>query len=99
MESFFEPNNTIHYFSSIPAYVRAQFHPLYNLMLFFFQDVLASIHKQRSFTFDQYEVMLNLQCGVDQSQKDRSGAQAEDKNYSMYIIDLHGLEVEAQKVP
>ena len=68
-------------------------------MVFFFQDVLASIHKQRPFTFEQYEVMLNLQCGVDQSQKDRSGAQAEDKNYSTYIIDLHGLEMEAQKDP
>jgi len=41
--------------------------------------------------------MLNLKCGVDQSRKDRSGAQANDKNYSMYIIDLHGLEMEAQK--
>lgn len=61
------------------------------------RDMLASIHKQRSFTFEQYEVMLNLQCGVDQSQKDRTGAQATDKNYSMYIIDLHGLEMEAQK--
>jgi exocyst complex component 4 len=59
--------------------------------------MLASIRKQLTFTFDQYEVMLNLQCGVDQRRKDRSGAQAMDKNYSMYIIDLHGLEMEAQK--
>jgi exocyst complex component 4 len=42
-------------------------------------------------------VMLNLQCGVDQSQMDRSVAQATDKNYSIYIIDLHRLEMEAQK--
>ena len=41
--------------------------------------------------------MLNLQCGVDQSRQDRSGAQANDKNYSMYIIELHGLEMEARK--
>ena len=59
--------------------------------------MLSLIRKQRTFTFDQYEVMLNLQCGVDQSRKDRSGAQAKDKNYSMYIIDLHGLEMETQK--
>jgi exocyst complex component 4 len=59
--------------------------------------MLTLIRKQQTFTFDQYEVMLNLQCGVDQSQKDRSGAQAMDKNYSMYIIDLHGLELETQK--
>jgi exocyst complex component 4 len=58
--------------------------------------MLASIREQQTFTFEQYEVMLNLQCGVDQSQKDRSGAQATDNNYSMYIIDLHGLEMEAQ---
>jgi exocyst complex component 4 len=61
------------------------------------QNMLALIRKQPTFTFDQYEVMLNLQCGVDQSRKDRSGAQAADKNYSMYIIDLHGLEMEAQR--
>lgn len=58
--------------------------------------MLSRIRKRRTFTFDQYEVMLNLQCGVDQSRKDRSGAQANDKNYSMYIIDLHGLEMEAR---
>jgi exocyst complex component 4 len=59
--------------------------------------MLTSIREQQTFTFEQYEVMLNLQCGVDQSQRDRSGAQATDRNYSMYIIDLHGLEMEAQK--
>jgi len=60
-------------------------------------DMLASIRKQQAFTFEQYEVMLNLQCGIDQSRKDRTGAQAADRNYSMYIIDLHGLEMEAQR--
>ena len=59
--------------------------------------MLALIRRQQAFTFDQYEVMLNLQCGVDQSRKDRSGGQAVDQNYSMYIIDLHGLELESQK--
>ena len=59
--------------------------------------MLSLIRKQQSFTFDQYEVMLNLRCGVDQSRKDRSGAQAMDENYDMYIIDLHGLELETQK--
>lgn len=55
--------------------------------------MLASIRNRQTFTFDQYEVMLNLQCGVDQS---RSGGQAVDPNYSMYIIDLHGLAMEIQ---
>ncbi|KAI9513074.1 Sec8 exocyst complex component-specific domain-containing protein [Russula earlei] len=59
-------------------------------------DMLDLIRKEQTFAFEQYEVMLNLQCGVDQSRKDRSGAQARDKNYSMYIIDLHGLEMETQ---
>ena len=59
--------------------------------------MLALIRKQQTFTFDQYEVMLNLQCGVDQSRKDRSGGQAVNQNYSTYIIDLHGLEMESQK--
>ncbi|KAI0307673.1 Sec8 exocyst complex component-specific domain-containing protein [Multifurca ochricompacta] len=69
----------------------------YSLFLLNPRDMLALIRKQLIFTFDQYEVMLNLQCGVDQSQAGRSGAQAMDKDYSMYIIDLHGLEIEAQK--
>ncbi|KAH9996469.1 Sec8 exocyst complex component-specific domain-containing protein [Russula vinacea] len=69
----------------------------YSLFFLSPPDMLALIRKQLTFTFDQYEVMLNLQCGVDQSRKDRSGAQAVDKNYSMYIIDLHGLEMETQK--
>jgi hypothetical protein len=98
MENFFEPDNTIHSFPSIPVYVKSQHEPFYSAVLSsFFQDMLASIHKQRTFTFEQYEVMLSLQCGVDQSQKDRSGAQATDKDYSMYIIDLHGLEMEVQR--
>jgi len=33
--------------------------------------------------------MLNLQCGVDPT-VDSSG-RAVDRNYSMYVIDLHGL--------
>lgn len=58
--------------------------------------MLALIRKQQTFTFDQYEVMLNLQCGVDQTRKDRSGAQEMNNNYGMYLIDLHGLELETQ---
>lgn len=59
--------------------------------------MLALIRERQTFTFDQYEVMLNLQCGVDQSRNDRSGTQAIDGNYGMYIIDLHGLELETQR--
>ncbi|ETW86911.1 hypothetical protein HETIRDRAFT_377575 [Heterobasidion irregulare TC 32-1] len=55
-------------------------------------EMLDSIRKKQVFTFDEYKAMLDLQCGVDQS--NRNGApQATDRNYSMYVIDLHGLEL------
>lgn len=39
--------------------------------------------------------MLNLQCGVDQSIGEAGAAKAADHNYSRYLIDLHGLELES----
>lgn len=42
--------------------------------------------------------MLNLQCGVDQTMGQAGVNQASDRNYSMYIIDLHGLELEHSNV-
>ncbi|KAJ7487411.1 exocyst complex component sec8 [Mycena galericulata] len=56
------------------------------------QDMLDSIRKQQLFTFDEYQTMLNLQCKVD---GDGEGPKAADRNYSMYVIDLHGLEMES----
>jgi len=39
--------------------------------------------------------MLNLQCGVDQALVLSGGvAQAADKKYSTYVIELHGMELE-----
>lgn len=38
--------------------------------------------------------MLNLQCGVDSTLGQAGAAQATDRNYSMYMIDLHGLELD-----
>ncbi|KAI0048336.1 hypothetical protein FA95DRAFT_1558105 [Auriscalpium vulgare] len=57
-------------------------------------SMLDSIRTQQVFSFDEYKVMLNLQCGFDQSQGEKSASQATDRNYSMYVIDLHGLELE-----
>lgn len=37
--------------------------------------------------------MLNLQCGIDQTLPSATG-QPTDRNYNMYIIELHGLELE-----
>ena len=56
--------------------------------------MLDGIRHNQMFTFDEYKTMLNLQCGVDQSQGDSAAAQASDRSYSMYVIDLHGLELD-----
>nr|GAT47843.1 Sec8 exocyst complex component specific domain-containing protein [Mycena chlorophos] len=50
------------------------------------QDMLDKIREKQEFTFDEYQTMLTLQCGSDG---------ARDRNFSMYVIDLHGLEMEA----
>jgi exocyst complex component 4 len=39
--------------------------------------------------------MLNLQCGVDQSKGEAGAQTAMDRNYSMYVIDLHAMELES----
>lgn len=56
--------------------------------------MLDSIRQKQFFSFEQYETMLNLQCGVDPTQGEAGRTQATDRNYSMYVIDLHGLELE-----
>jgi exocyst complex component 4 len=57
--------------------------------------MLDSIRKKQLFSFDEYKTMLDLQCGVNQRQGEPDAAQATDRNYSMYVIDLHGLELES----
>ncbi|KAL1737539.1 Sec8 exocyst complex component-specific domain-containing protein [Schizophyllum commune] len=52
------------------------------------QDMLESIRSKPVFTFDEYETMLKFQCGLD-STKGKT-----DRNYSMFVIELHGLELE-----
>lgn len=56
--------------------------------------MLDSIRLKQDFSFDEYKTMLDLQCGVDPSLSEGTGAQATDKNYNMYVIDLHGLELD-----
>lgn len=56
--------------------------------------MLSGIRKKQVFTFDEYKTMLDLQCGVDPSLAKNGAPQASDRNYSMYVIDLHGLELE-----
>ncbi|KAJ3969790.1 Sec8 exocyst complex component-specific domain-containing protein [Lentinula raphanica] len=60
-------------------------------------DMLDGIKRHQEFTFDDYQTMLALQCGVDPNPSDprqSMASQATDRNYSMYVIDLHGLELE-----
>ncbi|TFK77269.1 hypothetical protein BDN72DRAFT_784268 [Pluteus cervinus] len=59
------------------------------------QTMLDSIRQSQPFTFDEYQIMLNLQCGVDPSEGEAGIPKATDRNYSMYLIDLHGLEIES----
>ncbi|KAL0951436.1 hypothetical protein HGRIS_008128 [Hohenbuehelia grisea] len=56
-------------------------------------EMLESIRKKTVFSFDEYQTMLNLQCGVVQSEREVGAAQPADRNYSMYVIELHGLEM------
>lgn len=53
------------------------------------QQMLDSIREKQIFTFEEYQIMLNLQCGVDQGE-------AVDRNYSMYLLDLQSLEMECK---
>lgn len=53
------------------------------------QDMLDSCRDKQEYSFDEYKTMLDLQCGY----TGENGV-AKDRNYSMYVIDLHGLELE-----
>lgn len=38
--------------------------------------------------------MLNFQCGVDQALGERGAAEATDRNYNSYLMELHALAIE-----
>lgn len=59
-----------------------------------YQSLLESIKNEQRYSFDEYKAMLDMQCGVDQSLGEAAVAQATDRNYGMYVIELHGLELE-----
>lgn len=68
----------------------------YSLFFITPQEMLDGIRKKQAFSFEEYQTMLNLQCGVDQTRTgDERTSRATDRNYSMYVIDLHGLEMES----
>lgn len=59
------------------------------------QEMLEGIRQKQQYSFDEYKSMLALQCGVDQTLGDAGAQNATDRNYSSYVIDLHGLEMDS----
>jgi exocyst complex component 4 len=55
--------------------------------------MLSLIKQKPLFSFEEYKSMLNFQCGVDQALGDKGASQATDKNYNMYLIELHALAI------
>jgi len=58
------------------------------------RDMLDGARRIKAFSFDEYQAMLKLQCGIDVEEGDAGIAKASDRNYSSYVIELHGLELE-----
>lgn len=58
------------------------------------QDLLDTIRQKQEFTFEEYKTIIDLQCGVDPAMGEAATSQATDRNYNMYLIELHGLELE-----
>ena len=55
--------------------------------------MLDSIKQTRKFRFEEYQALLNLQCGVDQQLGQAGVNMASNRKYSEYAIELHGLEL------
>ena len=55
--------------------------------------MLSLIKQKPLFSFEEYKSILNFQCGVDQALGDKGASQATDKNYNMYLIELHALAI------
>ena len=56
--------------------------------------MLDRVREKQEFSFDEYKVIIDLQCGVDPTLGEKADGQATDRNYNMYLIELHGLELE-----
>ena len=55
---------------------------------------MDTVRRKQEFSFDEYKVILDLLCGVDPTKGEKAAGQASDRNYNMYVIELHGLELE-----
>ncbi|RXW22590.1 hypothetical protein EST38_g3261 [Candolleomyces aberdarensis] len=60
------------------------------------REMLDRIKRQRqqAFSFDEYQTMLNLQCGYFPGDGSTSATKAPDRNYNHYVIELHGMELD-----
>lgn len=61
------------------------------------QALLAAARERPEFAFEEYEAMLALQCGVDIEAGADGAQRAVDRNYSSYVIELHGMEMDMGK--
>ncbi|KAI0080371.1 hypothetical protein K474DRAFT_1590049 [Panus rudis PR-1116 ss-1] len=79
--------------SQLNAFDRAKRY--YSLFLLSPPALLDAIRRKQEYSFEEYKTLLDLQCGVDPAATgEHAGAQATDRNYNMYLIELHGLELE-----
>jgi len=62
----------------------------YSLFFISPKEMLDGAGKKHFFKFDEYQIMLNLQCGVDSS----DASKAIDGDYSSYVKELRGLEMD-----
>lgn len=58
------------------------------------KDMLDGVRKKALFTYDEYQAMLDLQCDVKQADGETGATKTRDHKYSMYMIELQGLELE-----
>ena len=52
------------------------------------QEMLDHVRENQTFTFEDYQTMLNLQCNIDQGE-------TADRNYSTHLLDLQCLVMES----
>ena len=55
------------------------------------QTMLSLIRQKQEFSFEEYRTMLSLQCGVNESKGEAGVAEATNRSFSMYMIDLHSI--------
>jgi len=65
----------------------------YSLFFISPKEMLNGARERHTFNFDEYQTMLNFQCGVDPSDA-AIASKTIDRDYSSYVLELHGLEMD-----